>query len=103
MLKNGAIGVRKCPPPLKSHLNIYKRIRCLETHLGQKGGGKGEKGCETGGRGRTGGGEKIGREGMPEGVLRHSGMLRSAFAVSPDNMQASYPAMAVEEIASETS
>ena len=40
---------------------------------------------------------------MPEGVLRHSGMLRSAFAVSPDNMQASYPAMAVEEIASETS
>lgn len=54
MLKNGAIGVRKCPPPLKLHLNIYKIIRCLETHLGQKRGGKGEKGSETGG-----GGERV--------------------------------------------
>ena len=58
MLKNGAIGVRKCPPSLKSHLDIYKRNKHLETHPGQKGGGKGEKGSEMGARGRTGGGEK---------------------------------------------
>ena len=104
MLKTGAIGVRNCPPSLKSHLDIYKKNRRLWTRPGQKGGGKGEKGSETGGGGRTSGGGKGCERGMPEGVLRNSWMLRSTFAVSPDNMQASYPAIAAsEEIASGTS
>lgn len=59
MLKNGLTCRRKCPPSLKLYLNIYKIISRLETHLEQKGGGKGEKGSETGGRGRTGDGRGV--------------------------------------------